>query len=146
MEWTGMLNATNYLWHKLIHTIDRSTYDPNMTDKMLELTDPDAYFNDIPVTFGPVLFDVMNAMYDKVGQMQFMVGLSMRDPSKDQNVLDLATAAEKRLGSRLDSLLLGNVCACVVKWDWSRSYIGFSRKQTSMQDMGSAISIIYPHT
>jgi len=87
----------------------RSTYVPTMTDKMLELVDPDAYFNDIPVNFGPLLFDVMNAMYDKVGAMQFMVGLSMRDPSKDQNVLDLATAAEKRLGSRLDSLLLGNV-------------------------------------
>lgn len=88
---------------------DRSTYVPTMTDKMLELVDPDAYFNDIPVHFGPVLFDVMNAMYDAVGSMQFMVGLSMRNPSDDQNVLDLAIAAENRLGARLDSLLLGNV-------------------------------------
>lgn len=82
---------------------------PNMTDKMLVLTDPDAYFNDIPVDFGPVLFDVMNGMYDKVGPMEFIIGLSMRTPEDDLNTVQLATAAYAGLGDRLDGLLLGNV-------------------------------------
>ena len=76
---------------------------------MLELTDPDAYFNDIPVNFSRVLFDIMNAMYDEVEPMQFIIGLSMRDPANDQNVLDLAKDARALLGDRLDAMLLGNV-------------------------------------
>jgi hypothetical protein len=79
-----------------------------MTDRMLVLTDPEAYFNDIPVDFGPVLFDVMNAMADKVGEMQYMVGLSMRDPDNDENVVQLASDAVNKLGDRLDAMLLGN--------------------------------------
>ncbi len=76
---------------------------------MLELTDPDAYFNDIPVNFSRVLFDIMNAMYDEVEPMQFIIGLSMRDPSNDQNVLELAKDARELLGDKLDAMLLGNV-------------------------------------
>jgi hypothetical protein len=85
---------------------------------MLVLTDPDAYFNNIPVDFGPVLFDVMNAMSDVVGPMQFLIGLSMKHPDDLSNVITLATDATKMLGTRLDGMLLGNVrlerqlCSC----------------------------------
>ena len=88
--------------------MDSSTYVPNQT-QMIVLTDPTAYFNDIPVDFGPVFFDVLNAMADAVGEMQFIIGLSMQNPSQDSNVIELATAAEQMLGRRLDAMLLGNV-------------------------------------
>nr|AEM76790.1 putative glycoside hydrolase [Armillaria mellea] len=88
--------------------MDGSTYVGSSITKMLELTDPDAYFNDIPVDFSRVLFDIMNAMYDEVEPMQFIIGLSMRDPANDQNVLDLAKDARALLGDRLDAMLLGN--------------------------------------
>ncbi|KAJ8695302.1 hypothetical protein PTI98_007908 [Pleurotus ostreatus] len=88
--------------------MDASIYKPDLKDKMLELTDPEAYFNDIPTDFGPVLFEVMNGMYEKVGPMQFIVGVSMRDPDNFSNGVALAKDAEEILGSRLDALLLGN--------------------------------------
>ncbi|KAK0470434.1 putative glycoside hydrolase [Desarmillaria tabescens] len=88
--------------------MDGSTYVGSSMTKMLELTDPDAYFNDIPVNFSRVLFDIMNAMYDEVEPMQFIIGLSMRDPANDQNVLELAKDARELLGNKLDAMLLGN--------------------------------------
>ena len=88
--------------------MDSSTYVPSQT-QMIVLTDPNAYFNDIPVGFGPVFFDVLNAMADTVGEMQFIIGLSMQNPSEDSNVIELATATEQMLGKRLDAMLLGNV-------------------------------------
>ncbi|KAG5637926.1 hypothetical protein H0H81_002586 [Sphagnurus paluster] len=87
--------------------MDGSTYVPEL-ETFLEYTDPDAYFNDIPVNFGPIMFDVMNAMYKTVGPMQFIIGLSMRTPQNTSNVVTLAAAAEKKLGDRLDAFLLGN--------------------------------------
>ncbi|SJL18672.1 uncharacterized protein ARMOST_22269 [Armillaria ostoyae] len=76
----------------------RSTYVRSSITKMLELTDPDAYFNDILVNFSHVLFDIMNAMYDEVEPMQFIIGLSMQDPANDQNVLELAKDVRELLG------------------------------------------------
>lgn len=89
--------------------MDISTYDPDKTDVMLTLTDPDAYFNDIPCTYGPVFFDVLNAMSDKVGDMSYILGLPMRQPEFYDNAVLLAKAAQEKLGDKLDSLLLGNV-------------------------------------
>lgn len=87
--------------------MDSSTYVPTQTNMITE-TDPDAYYNDIPVDFGPTFFDVLNAMADDVGEMQYIIGLSMQDPSNDGNVVELAAAARSKLGSRLDAMLLGN--------------------------------------
>jgi hypothetical protein len=91
--------------------MDVSTYVPDQTDQMLILTDPDAYFNSVPVNFGPVFFQVLNDMSDKVGSMQFIIGLSLHDIDDDALVSTrtLAAAAEDMLGDRLDALLLGNV-------------------------------------
>jgi hypothetical protein len=87
--------------------MDGSTYVSSQRD-MIAFTDPNAYFNDIPVSLGPVFFEVLNAMSDSVGEMKFLIGLSMRNPGDDENVLELAKAAESMLGDRLDALLLGN--------------------------------------
>ncbi|KAF9223232.1 hypothetical protein BS17DRAFT_706135 [Gyrodon lividus] len=89
------------------NSMDGSTWVPSQP-QMLVLTDPNAYYNDVPVDFGPVFFDVLNSMADVVGEMAFIIGLSMRDPDGDENVLELAAAAREMLGGRLDSMLLGN--------------------------------------
>ena len=44
---------------------------------VLELTDPYAYFNDVSVNFSPILFEIMNKIYNKVGNIKFAIGLSM---------------------------------------------------------------------
>lgn len=93
------------------NSMDSSTYNSSKTDNMLTITDS-SYYNDMPVTFGPVLWDVMNAMADQVGEMQFMVGLSMQQAPEDggdANALLLAQDVESKLGDRLDAMLLGNV-------------------------------------
>ena len=84
-----------------------STYVPSMT-VVLEQAEEDPYFNDIPVNFGPMFFDILNGMADKVGDMQFTIGLSMRTPDNFTNVETLALAAREKLGDRLDAMLLGN--------------------------------------
>ncbi|KAH8109124.1 hypothetical protein DFH11DRAFT_1629913 [Phellopilus nigrolimitatus] len=89
------------------NSMDGSTYVPTQTD-MIILSNEDAYYNDVPCDFGPLLFDVMNAMADAVGEMQFLIGLSMRNPLNDDNIVDVAAAAREKLGYRLDALLLGN--------------------------------------
>lgn len=52
--------------------------DGSLKNPMLELPDPDAYFNAIPAHFGSVLFDVLNAMADKVGDMQYLIGVELQ--------------------------------------------------------------------
>ncbi|OAX41921.1 hypothetical protein K503DRAFT_734703 [Rhizopogon vinicolor AM-OR11-026] len=89
------------------NSMDGSIFVPDQQD-MIEFTDPDAYFNDVPVSFGPMFFNVLNSMADDVGEMQFIIGLSMRDPSEDSNPILLANAAEQMMGYRLDAMLLGN--------------------------------------
>ncbi|PPQ74182.1 hypothetical protein CVT24_012733 [Panaeolus cyanescens] len=87
--------------------MDGSTYVPDLPVP-IEHVDPDAYFNDIPVNFGSIFFDLLNGMADKVGEMQFSVGLSMRDPHNFEAVAQLGKAARDKLGKRLDSMFLGN--------------------------------------
>ncbi|KIM37311.1 glycoside hydrolase family 79 protein [Hebeloma cylindrosporum] len=87
--------------------MDGSTYVPDLKD-VIEHIDEDAYFNDIPVNFGPGFFDILNGMSNKVGPMQFTIGLSMRNGHDFSNVTKLGKAARDKLGSRLDSLFLGN--------------------------------------
>lgn len=103
------------------NSMDASTYVPSQSQMIIQ-TDKDAYFNDIPVTFGPVFFDVLNAMADALptsagkngnsgngnSSLTFIIGLSMQDPSDDSNVIELAGSARAALGDRLDAMLLGN--------------------------------------
>ncbi|KAI6035728.1 hypothetical protein EDC04DRAFT_2604922 [Pisolithus marmoratus] len=48
------------------NSMDSSTFVPGQT-QMIILIDPNAYFNDVPVDFGPTFFDVLNSMADVVG-------------------------------------------------------------------------------
>ncbi|OCB88494.1 hypothetical protein A7U60_g4402 [Sanghuangporus baumii] len=89
------------------NSMDGSQYVASQQN-MITLTDPDAYYNDVPCDFGPMLFDVLNAMSDTVGEMQFILGLSMRDPDQYDNIIELTAASRDKFGGRLDSLLLGN--------------------------------------
>lgn len=104
------------------NSMDGSTYVPDQTN-MISLTDPDAYYNDVPCDFGPMLFDVIKAMSGKVGSLQVILGLSMRDPGDEEvvkSLMRLAYDAETKLGwlgeggegedggGLLDALLLGN--------------------------------------
>ncbi|KAL5522075.1 hypothetical protein ACEPAF_1931 [Sanghuangporus sanghuang] len=89
------------------NSMDASQYVANQTN-MITLTNPDAYFNDMPCDFGPMLFDVLNSMADIVGEMEFIIGISMRRPLEDDTIIQLTADSRERLGDRLDALLLGN--------------------------------------
>lgn len=54
--------------------MDSSTYVPGQSS-IIEFTNPDANVNDQPVNYGPQLFDVMNAVSDKVGGTEFLIGV-----------------------------------------------------------------------
>lgn len=88
------------------NSMDSAIYVANQA-QMIIVTDPNADPDDIPVDFGPVLFDVLNAMSNAVGEMQFVIGLSMRT-ANDTNAIELASDTRKKLGKRLDSMLMGN--------------------------------------
>ena len=53
--------------------MDDSIYDPNQSN-MIIITDPTANDNDLPVTFGPVLFDVLQSIADQLG-VQYLIGM-----------------------------------------------------------------------
>jgi len=88
------------------NSMDSSTYVPDQKD-IIEFTDPTANSNDQPVNYGEQLFQVMNAVSDKVGGAQYLVGLSLRNPNSTDIPL-LAGDAQHFLGDKLDALLLGN--------------------------------------
>jgi hypothetical protein len=82
---------------------------------MIEYIDPNTYFNDVLVNFDPVLFDVLNATRDAVGDMTFMpIGLPVgtRPGAPSDHILELVTDAERLLGNRLDAISLGNGLVC----------------------------------
>ncbi|TFK61227.1 hypothetical protein BDN72DRAFT_965291 [Pluteus cervinus] len=87
--------------------MDSSTYDPSLGTFLTVDPSTDVNNDDISVHFGPIVLDVMNAMSDKVGEMQFLFGLPLRSPEAD-NYVPLTNDTAHKLGSRLDALLLGN--------------------------------------
>ncbi|EIN10839.1 hypothetical protein PUNSTDRAFT_85214 [Punctularia strigosozonata HHB-11173 SS5] len=91
------------------NSMDSSTYVPDQST-MLVFTDPTANFNDQPVNFGPVLYDVMKQVSDDVDGISYVVGLSLLESndSRAPNVPVMAGAAVQILGDRIDSFLLGN--------------------------------------
>jgi len=88
--------------------MDNSTYKRDQKE-MIVFTDPNASSNNIPVDFGPVFFEVLNAMANKVGEMQSLLASACKHPDNDSNVIDLAIDTVYVLGDRLDAMLLGNV-------------------------------------
>jgi hypothetical protein len=91
------------------NSMDASTFDASYTQNLLSVTDASTK-DVILITYGPVLFDILNAVADTVGSMSFVLGLSMQHPPNDSSeAYALAGVAKRALGDRLDALLLGNV-------------------------------------
>ena len=55
--------------------MDDSTYDSSQSD-MIVFTNPAANINDQPVTYGPVLYDVLADLAGKIGGAQYLIGKS----------------------------------------------------------------------
>ncbi|KAH8106024.1 hypothetical protein BXZ70DRAFT_917827 [Cristinia sonorae] len=88
------------------NSMDSSTYVPDQPD-IIEFTDPNANSNDQPVNYGEKMFEAMNALSDKVGGAEYLIGLSLRNPN-NTNIPLLAGDAQHFLGDKLDAFLLGN--------------------------------------
>ena len=106
------------------NSVDVSTYIKSQT-QFLNITDPNAQKDHIPVNFGPTLLTVISKVGKDIGGVEYIVGeflvflstltdprhdlgLSLAEPG-DQTVIDLAVAANQTLGDQLDALALGNV-------------------------------------
>ena len=77
--------------------MDSSTYVPTQTNMITE-TDPDAYYNDIPVDFGPTFFDVLNAMAEASGAMQEEMTKLVHDLVKERQHRDRRAGWEQHQG------------------------------------------------
>ena len=55
------------------NSMDSSTYTPDQS-QIIVMTDPAANSNDQPVDYSKELFDVMNAVSDKVGGAEYLIG------------------------------------------------------------------------
>lgn len=53
--------------------MDDSTYNPSQAN-MITLNATNATTNDQPTTFGPLLFDVLNDVSNKIGGAQYLLG------------------------------------------------------------------------
>ncbi len=53
----------------------------------------------------------MDTISDCLGGAEYIIGLSMQHPDNSTDVLQLASAAQSKLGDRLDAMALGNVRA-----------------------------------
>ncbi|KAF9645827.1 glycoside hydrolase family 79 protein [Thelephora ganbajun] len=88
------------------NSVDISTYVKSQT-QFLNVTDPGAQKDHIPVTFGPTLLNVMSKVGKDIGGAEYLMGLSLSKPN-DTTIAELAVAAHQILGDELDALLLGN--------------------------------------
>ena len=100
------------------------TYIKSQT-QFLNITDPNAQKDHIPVDFGPTLLYVLSQVGKDIGGVEYIMGELLRflstptnhrhDPGLslaelgDQTVIDLAVATNQTLGDQLDALALGNV-------------------------------------
>lgn len=55
--------------------MDDSTYNSSQSE-MIVFPNPAANINDQPVTYGPVLYDVLADLASKVGGAQYLIGKS----------------------------------------------------------------------
>ncbi|KAF9556949.1 hypothetical protein CPC08DRAFT_70930 [Agrocybe pediades] len=86
--------------------MDSSRYIPTLTTP-LQVID-DTGFNTIRTNFSPKLVDILDGMMQKVGKMQFYLGLSTVYPDGFDDMAQFALYAKEKLGDSLDALLLGN--------------------------------------
>lgn len=61
------------------NSMDSSTYIPEQTSPMVQLTDPGANANNQPVKYGPMLWDVLKKVATDIGGAEYLIGaLCMR--------------------------------------------------------------------
>ncbi|KAF8204822.1 glycoside hydrolase family 79 protein [Pholiota molesta] len=89
------------------NSLDSSTYDSSLASPMIQITSGPVNANDQPVTYGPVLWDVLDKVSSDIGGAYYLIGLSLEDPNST-NVPLVAGAATDKLGETLDAFLLGN--------------------------------------
>ncbi len=90
------------------NSADSSTYLQNQTSPMLKLTDPNANYNNQPVDYGPMLWQVLQNVSGSVGGTEYLIGISLSDPNNTIGST-IAGDAKEILGDNLDSILVGNV-------------------------------------
>jgi len=56
--------------------MDSSTFNINQTQFSV-FTDPNANWNDQPVNYGPLVFEVMNAVGKHLGGVEYLIGESI---------------------------------------------------------------------
>ncbi|KAF9006573.1 hypothetical protein BDQ17DRAFT_1223908, partial [Cyathus striatus] len=89
------------------NSMDSSWYVPDQGSPMVSLIGGPANANNQPVTYGPMLWAVMDKVASDLGGANYLVGLSLLQPNSS-NISTLAGAAQQGLGDNLDSFLLGN--------------------------------------
>ncbi|KAK0456888.1 glycoside hydrolase family 79 protein [Armillaria borealis] len=89
------------------NSADSSTYLQNQTSPMLKLTDPNANYNNQPVDYGPMLWQVLQNVSGSVGGTEYLIGISLSDPNNTIGS-KIAGDAKEILGDNLDSILVGN--------------------------------------
>lgn len=63
------------------NSMDDSLFNPSQTE-MITFTTPAANFNDQPVTYGPVLYDVLAEVGKRIGGAQYLIGTVIRKINK----------------------------------------------------------------
>ena len=118
--------------------MDSSTFVANQTQFSV-FVNPNANSNDQSVDFGPIVFNVLDAVSKSLGGVEYLIGelkplvqnwhdpqifslvvcaktkisgLSLQNPS-DPMISQLAASSQSTLGDELDAWLLGNVSASV---------------------------------
>lgn len=61
--------------------MDDSIFNPSQTE-MITFTTPAANFNDQPVTYGPVLYDVLAEVGKRIGGAQYLIGIVIQKINK----------------------------------------------------------------
>lgn len=54
--------------------MDSSTYLPDQTGSMVQLTNPDANSNNQPVNYGPMVWDVLKSVGNSIGGAEYLIG------------------------------------------------------------------------
>ncbi|KAI5124955.1 hypothetical protein M0805_007382 [Coniferiporia weirii] len=88
------------------NSMDDSTFNSSQS-QMIVFPSAAQNINDQPVTYGPVLYDVLAELAKGASGLQYLIGLSLALSDKNDEALVVSTA-EQKLGSYLDGFLLGN--------------------------------------
>ncbi|KZO93818.1 glycoside hydrolase family 79 protein [Calocera viscosa TUFC12733] len=91
------------------NSMDSSVYVSNQTTTLLEVLDPEANSNNVPVSFGPLLFSTLSALITPSLNLSYTFGLPLLTPNDTSSYAPLAAAEGSLLPpGTLDLALLGN--------------------------------------